>query len=121
MAKPTIVVPDFLGEFVHIAREIAARSGLDLCADDLDGPPLASLTQSGYFRITAQDPPPASHVQIRHQVRIKFEPFDPGGDGVPRPPSDSPPGLAAKASKVESLDDELFGDDSDVDQLTPSP
>jgi hypothetical protein len=66
------IVPDFVGQPVHIARDMASRVGLSLASGDPDGPGLGSRTWPGLFWVTAQDPAAGEPLEQGRQVRIEF-------------------------------------------------
>jgi len=70
--RPTAIVPDFVGQPVDIASEVAAAIGLILSSEDPDGPGLRSRTWPGLYWVTAQDPPSGSVVERGSQVRVTF-------------------------------------------------
>lgn len=67
-----VIVPDFVGQPVHIAIEVAIGFGLGRSSGDPDGPGLRSRTWPGLFWVTAQDPPAGAAAQCGDQVRITF-------------------------------------------------
>ena len=81
-----VIVPDLVGQPVHIAREIAADVGLALASGDPDGPGLGSRTWPGLFWVTAQDPPAGSAIESSEQVRITFVAEGESRAGVPVSP-----------------------------------
>ncbi|MDR6868189.1 beta-lactam-binding protein with PASTA domain [Microbacterium resistens] len=70
--RRSVVIPDFVGKPVHVARDIAVNAGIDLASGDPDGPGLGSLTWPGLFWVTSQDPAAGTAVEPRTQVRITF-------------------------------------------------
>lgn len=80
-----VIVPDLVGQPVHIAREIAAELGLGLASDNPDGPGLRSRTWPGLFWVSTQDPSPGSAVESGEQVRITFV-----ADGEPESDTEKP-------------------------------
>ncbi|MGV8880993.1 MAG: PASTA domain-containing protein [Rhodoglobus sp.] len=67
-----VIVPDFVGQPVHVARDVAAKIGLGLASGDPDGPGIGSRTWPGLFWVTAQEPPAGAAVEPRSQVQIVF-------------------------------------------------
>lgn len=67
-----VVVPDFVGEPVHVAIEAAAERGLVLVGPDPDGPSLRALTWPGLFWVTAQSPAPDVTVEWGSAVEVAF-------------------------------------------------
>ena len=67
-----VVVPDFVGEPVHIAIETAAELGLVLVGPDPDGPSLRALTWPGLFWVTEQWTMPGIAVEWGSEVEIAF-------------------------------------------------
>jgi len=68
----THIVPDLVGQPVHIAQEMAANIGFGLAAGDPDGPGLRSRTWPGLFWVTSQDPSAGSLLDLGAQIRITF-------------------------------------------------
>jgi beta-lactam-binding protein with PASTA domain len=66
------IVPDLVGQPVHIARGAASQIGLSLASGDPDGPGLGSRTWPGLFWVTAQEPPAGSSIERGSQIRIEF-------------------------------------------------
>ncbi|WP_439902445.1 PASTA domain-containing protein [Microbacterium azadirachtae] len=95
--SPSVVVPDFVGQPVHIAREIAIEAGVDLVSDDPDGPGLGTRTWPGLFWVTSQDPAAGSFVEPRTQVRITFVKDGEARSKVAAQPSGPPPSLKSHA------------------------
>lgn len=83
-----VVVPNLVGLPVHEARGLANDSNLVLTSGAPDGPPLASLTWSGYWVVTAQRPGPGEVVPTGSWVVIEFIDLGGGeaGDREPRFP-----------------------------------
>ena len=71
--RQMVIVPDLVGQPVHIAREMAAEVGVGLASGDPDGPGLGSRTWPGLFWVTAQEPPAGSVIERGSQVHIAFE------------------------------------------------
>ncbi len=67
-----VVVPDFVGEPVHVAMEAAAEVGLVLVGPDPDGPSLRALTWPGLFWVTAQWTLPGIAVEWGSEVEVDF-------------------------------------------------
>lgn len=82
--KDEVIVPDFVGQPVHIARIVAADSGLSLATDDPDGPGLGARTWLGLFWITSQEPPAGHTVTAGTHIRITFVPDDRHARAFPR-------------------------------------
>jgi len=70
--RPTVTVPDLVGQPVDIASEIAAAIGLVLSSGDPDGPSIHSRTWPGLFWVTAQDPSAGSVIERGSQVQVTF-------------------------------------------------
>ena len=82
MTEP-VVVPDLVGQPVHVAREVAARTGLGLASGNPDGPGIGSLTWPGYYRVTGQEPSAGSSVERGSQIRVDFIEDGQARSGVP--------------------------------------
>lgn len=74
-----VIVPDFVGQPVHIARDIASKAGLSLASADPDGPGLGTRTWPGLFWVTGQLPAAGASIERGTQVQIEFV-----EDGQPR-------------------------------------
>ncbi|OZB50741.1 MAG: hypothetical protein B7X42_04370 [Thiomonas sp. 14-66-4] len=68
-----VVVPDFVGEPVHVAIEAAAELGLVLVGPDPDGPSLRALTWPGLFWVTEQWTMPGIAVEWGSEVEIALK------------------------------------------------
>ncbi|MFJ4167321.1 PASTA domain-containing protein [Microbacterium sp. NPDC089698] len=66
-----VLVPDFVGEPVHVAIEAAAELGLVLVGADPDGPSLHALTWPGLFWVTAQWTQPGITVEWGSEVEVE--------------------------------------------------
>lgn len=78
-----VVVPDFVGQPVHIARDVASKAGLSLASGDPDGPGIGSRTWPGLFWVTEQDPSAGSTIERGSQVRVEFVEDGQAGGGIP--------------------------------------
>ncbi|MEV7694007.1 PASTA domain-containing protein [Microbacterium sp. NPDC089189] len=81
----TVIVPDLVGQPVHVARDAAATVGLGLASGDPDGPGIGSRTWPGLFWVTSQEPPAGSSVERGSQIRIEFVEDGQARAGVPVP------------------------------------
>jgi hypothetical protein len=72
MGVPTAIVPDLIGQFVHIARDEALKVGLDLAGSDPDATPITSATWPGLYRVTAQEPHPGAVAHRGDQIRVTY-------------------------------------------------
>lgn len=70
--RPTVTVPEIVGQPVDIARELAAAIGLVVSGEDPDGPGIRSLTWPGLFWVTAQDPSAGTVVDRGSSVKVAF-------------------------------------------------
>ena len=70
--RPTVTVPDLVGQPVDIASEMAAAIGLVLSSGDPDGPGIRSRAWPGLFWVTAQNPSAGSVVERGSPVRVTF-------------------------------------------------
>lgn len=70
--RPTVTVPDLVGQPVDIATGMAAAIGLVLSSGDLDGPSIRARTWPGLFWVTTQDPRAGAIVERGSPVRITF-------------------------------------------------
>ncbi|WP_322411005.1 PASTA domain-containing protein [Microbacterium invictum] len=77
------IVPDLVGQPVHIARELAAKAGLGLAGGDPDGPGIGSRTWPGMFWVTAQDPEAGAQLKKGQQVGVEFVADGETRSGVP--------------------------------------
>ncbi|MGH9089049.1 MAG: PASTA domain-containing protein [Acidimicrobiales bacterium] len=84
----TVVVPQLIGLPVGEARSLADAAELILTSGAPDGPPLGSLTLTGYWVVTEQRPPAGTAVEPASLVVIDFEDGGGGeaGDREPRTP-----------------------------------
>lgn len=80
-----VIVPDLVGQPVHIALDAAVRVGLDLASGDPDGPGIGSRTWPGLFWVTAQEPPAGSSLTRGSQIRIEFVQDGQAREGAPVP------------------------------------
>ena len=80
-----VIVPELVGQPVHIARDMAAAVGLGLASGDPDGPGIGSRTWPGLFWVTEQDPPAGTSVEYGSQIRIEFVQDGQAREGVPIP------------------------------------
>lgn len=98
------IVPDLVGQPVHVAQEAMSEIGLGLASFEPDGPGLRSRTWPGLFWITDQDPSAGSAVEYGSQIRIHFVEDGQGGSDV-LAPSDNPlPSLVARAEVEHEAD-----------------
>lgn len=93
----TVIVPDLVGQPVHVAREIASAVGLGLASYDPDGPGLGSRTWPGLFWVTAQEPPAGSTIETTEQVRVTFVEDGETRAGVPADANGPLPSLTSHA------------------------
>ena|ERR1019366_9448742 len=97
-----VSVPNFVGEPVHIARDVAAKVGLGLASGDPDGPGIGSRTWPGLFWVTDQDPSAGSVAERGNQVQVTFvEDGEAKGDVPSRNGGPIPPLVSRADSKNE--------------------
>jgi beta-lactam-binding protein with PASTA domain len=99
--RHSLIVPDLVGQPVHIAQELAANVGFGLAAGDPDGPGLRTRTWPGLFWVTSQDPSPGSVLERGSQIRITFVEDGQARSDVRTQKGGSPPSLHAEAERDE--------------------
>lgn len=100
MELPTVIVPDVVGQFVHIARDQVKKIGLDLGGHDPDGIPITSATWPGLYLVTSQDPRPGATAHRGDLIVVTFVDGQARSD-VPVRPSSPPPALRAEMKHDE--------------------
>ena len=93
----TVLVLDFIGQPVHVARAAAEEAGLDLVGDDPDGPGIGMRTWPGVFWVTSQHPAPGAVVAHGDRVVVTFVEDGQARSDVPRRVDGPPPSLSARA------------------------
>lgn len=89
MDTPTVIVPDLVGQYVHIARDQLKKLGLDIAGAEPDGVPITAATWPGLYYVTAQNPPPGSVVHRGDQVQVTY--VADGNDRLDAPALTGPP------------------------------
>ena len=95
--RQMVSVPNFVGEPVHIARDVAAKVGLGLASGDPDGPGIGSRTWPGVFWVIDQDPSAGSLLEQGSQVQVTFVEDGQAKDNIPSQNGGPTPPLVSHA------------------------
>ncbi|MCS4276609.1 hypothetical protein M2390_001803 [Mycetocola sp. BIGb0189] len=78
MMRSKLLVPDCVGQPVHIARDTARELGLSLANIDIDGPPVGALSWPGLYYITSQNPLAGEPANEGDWIFVTIAAHDPG-------------------------------------------
>jgi hypothetical protein len=96
-----VSVPYLVGLDVHSARAACEEEHLVMVGQDVDGPPLSTLTWPGVWIVTDQDPVPGTLALRGDAVTIEFRGRG-GGEAGDREPRIPPPeGDELRTSMIE--------------------